>query len=381
MNRKKLKELSVVVCYLSLVLVVLGAWGLRPTGKQAMAAEKIVLTTETGNPPAMDQTWGRTGKPWTEAVTKRTNGTVQFKSHFAGELASMIDLMRALGSGMVNVGVPYLGYYPSEFALETYLGSLTHPSFTLGDAERIIITRVLYSEIPAFAEAYKKNNLKKIFSVSCTSWQVLSRVPISTLKDFKGVKIRTFGTYIPKMLRAVGAVPVTVPFSEVVDALQKKVADGTFGNLANFYDLKVYEVAKHIVFLGVKGIPGHVVPYSWAMNLNDWNKLPVDIKRIMLEEGKRVEMEYGNYSFTEQMIAVKEMEKRGCIRHTLSDSDLKRWAELCGDFQSEVSKELDGKGLPGTETMAYIKKLSKLPLNELKVRYDKAWEKEFALLK
>lgn len=346
-----------------------------------VAADKIILSTETGLPEAHEQTWDGTGKPWTQAVAKRSGGYVEFKSHFGGELVSMIDLMRGVGSGLVSIGAPFTGYYPSEFTMEALLGTLTYPNFRPPDPPRMAITKILYADIPAFSEAYKKANVKKIFTISCPGWGIVSRVPVSTLSDLKGLKIRTFGTYIPKMLRAAGAVPVTLPFSEVIDALHKRVVDGTFINLSNARDLKLQDIAKHIVMCGSDGIPGHVIPYAYVMNLDEWNKLPSNIKRIMLEEGKRVEMKYAHFSAKEQLIAAKQMEKTGATLHMLSKKDLSEWANRCGDFESVAAKDLDRKKLPGTKTMALIKKLAKLPMPELMALYDKAWQKEISMVK
>ena len=366
---------------LSFVFALLVAVPVLGIALPAVAADKIVLNTETGLPQSHEQTWGGTGKPWTEAVAKRSNGAVEFKLHFGGELSSMIDLLRGIGSGVVNVGSPYTGYYPSEFAMETYLGSLTIPSFRLPEPQRMAMTRILYADIPAFSEAYKKSNVKKIFTISCPGWGIVSRVPVTTLKDLKGLKIRTFGTYIPKMISAAGAVPVTIPFSEVLDAMQKKVVDGTFVNLSNARDSKLYEVAKHIVMCGAEGIPGYVSPYAWAMNLDVWNKLPSDIKRLMLEEGKRVEMEYARYDEEEQLRAARQMEKAGATLHTLSEDVLREWDNNCKGFEAAAAKDLDGKKLPGTEAIEMIKNLSKLPMPKLMELYEKAWEKEFAMIK
>lgn len=346
----------------------------------ALAGEKFELVLETGLAQAHEQTWGGTGKPWTEGVTERTGGAVVFKNHFAGELVSMIDLIRGVGSGIIDVASPFIGYYPSEFALEAVLGSLTYPPFTLGEPERMAITRILYAELPAYKEAYRKRNVKKVFTISCPGWSVVSSVPIKTLSDFKGKKIRTFGTFIPKMFRSVGAVPVTVPFSDMPDALHKKIVDGTFINISNARDMNLGEVAPHIVLLGPNGIPPHVMPYSYVINLDTWKKLPAEIKRIMLEEGKRIEMEYAFHSFREQMIAAKQMEKAGATIHVISDADLKEWGSLCGDIEAEAAKVLDEKGLPGSKSLSLIKKYEKMAMPELMMAFYEAWEKEFAMI-
>jgi TRAP-type C4-dicarboxylate transport system substrate-binding protein len=348
---------------------------------QAMAADKIKLVLEAGMPKSTEQTWAGTGQPWTEAVTKRTNGEVVFDPHWGGELATMMEQVKAAGTGLVQISAPYTGYFPSQFPVEAILGTLNYPAFTPPDPTRIAITRILFSEIPAFNEAYTKNNIKKIFTISVPNVGILAGVPINSLKDLKGLKIRTFGKFMSQTVKAAGGIPVNLPFNETIDALSKKVLDGTIINFSNARDTKVHEVAKHVVWLGPNNMPAHVIPYSYVMNLAAWNKLPAQIKRVMLEEGKKVEMEYAVKSMNAQVAATKQMEKEGATIHSLSQKDMNEWEKLCGDLGTEAGKELDGKGLPGTQTISLIRKLAKLSQAELMAEYDKAWEKEFAQIK
>lgn len=347
---------------------------------KAIAADKIKLVLETAFPQTSEQSWGGTGKPWTEAVTERTNGAVEFDVHFGGELASLKDMVKATGSGLVQVGSPYVGYFPSQFPVEALLGTLNYPGFSPSDPTRMVITRVLFARIPEFTDAYTKNNLKKIFTISVPNVGVVSRVPISTLADFKGKKIRTFGKYMSLTLSAAGAIPVTMSYGEMLDALSKKVVDGTITNFAKARDDKMHEIAPHVVWLGATNMPAHVIPYSYVMNLDVWNKLPQDIKRIMLEEGKRVEMEYALQSEKDQLTATDQMQREGATIHQLSQADMDQWKQRCGDLGAEAAKDLDGNGLPGTKTITLIRELAELPMSELMVEFDKAWEKEFALI-
>ena len=361
-------------------LMIMAAGVLLLSDGKAMAADTIKLVLETAFPQTSGQSWGGTGKPWTDAVTKRAKGAVEFDTHFGGELANLKAMVKATGSGLVQVGSPYVGYFPSQFPVEALLGTLNYPGFTPSDPTRMVITRVLFAKVPAFNEAYEKNNIKKIFTISVPNVGVVSRLPISTLDDFKGLKIRTFGKYMSMTMRAAGAIPVTLSYSEMLDALSKKVVAGTITNFSKARDDKMYEIAPHVVWLGTTNMPAHVIPYSYVMNLDAWNKLPKQIKLIMLEEGKRVEMEYALFSEKEQMIATKEMEGHGATIHTLSQNDMDEWKKRCGDMGAMAAKDLDGKGLPGTQTMEIISKLAKLPMPELMAEFDKAWEKEFSMI-
>jgi TRAP-type C4-dicarboxylate transport system substrate-binding protein len=96
-------------------------------------------------------------------------------------------------------------------------------------------------------------------------------VPIGGLSDLKGKKVRVFAATQADFLRAIGATPVTMSFSEVVPALQRKVIDcavtGTLsGNLA-----KWPEVATHLY-------PINVGWSLWIMTANERNWARIDPK-------------------------------------------------------------------------------------------------------
>jgi TRAP-type transport system periplasmic protein len=377
----KLKNyFSIGICVFLLLTFSVSSINLVFPGK-ALAAEKIKLVLETGMAKSVKQAWGGTGQPWTEAVTKRTNGGIVFDAHFGGELVGMMDMLKGISSGLVQVGGPFVGYWPSQFPLEGTLGTLNYPAFNPPDPVRVAITRILFAKIPEFNDAYKMNNLKKIFIISVPNVGIVSRLPINTLADFNGLKIRTFGKYMSQTVKVAGMTPVNLSYSELIDAISKKVIDATIINFGNARDVRLHEVAKHVIWLGDNNMPAHVIPYSYSMNLNAWNKLPQEYKRIMLEEGKRIEMEYAFQSVKEQIAAAKQMEEEGATIHRLSQKDMDEWGRMCGDLGSEAGKDLDSKGLPGTKAITLIRELAELPMDELMVEYEKAWEKEFELLK
>ena len=55
-----------------------------------------------------------------------------------------------------------------------------------------------------------------------------SKKPVHTLEDLRGMKIRSYG-FNAAMSKALGGVPVAMTQADVYEALQKGVADATFG--------------------------------------------------------------------------------------------------------------------------------------------------------
>ena len=77
--------------------------------------------------------------------------------------------------------------------------------------------------------------------------------PIKTPADMKGLKVRTPPDPAPiDIMKALGAEPEQIKFSELYVALQQGVVDGQENPLMNIYSSKLYEVQKYISFTAHK---------------------------------------------------------------------------------------------------------------------------------
>ena len=74
-------------------------------------------------------------------------------------------------------------------------------------------------------------------------------------------------------MKALGAVPQVMAFSEVYQALQTGVVDGTENPPSNMYTQKMHEVQKHAT-LSNHGYLGYAV----IVNKKFWDDLPADVR-------------------------------------------------------------------------------------------------------
>ncbi len=103
--------------------------------------------------------------------------------------------------------------------------------------------------------------------------------PLKKLDDFKGMKIRIQSSKILEgEIKAFGAIPQVMAFSEVYTALQQGVVDGEENTPSNKYTQKMHEVQKHMT-LSDHG----VVMYAVVVNKKFWDGLPADIRRSLGE--------------------------------------------------------------------------------------------------
>ena len=109
---------------------------------------------------------------------------------------------------------------------------------------------------------------------------MLTNSPVKVPADLKGVRVRTPGAPVwLETVRAMGATPTGMPWSEVYSALQTKVIDGAEAQHPAVYGARLYEVVKIItktehIYL----ITGIVTSRAW------FDKLPADQQAILSEE-------------------------------------------------------------------------------------------------
>ena len=113
--------------------------------------------------------------------------------------------------------------------------------------------------------------------------------PLRSPADFKGLKMRIQSSKVlESQMRSVGALPQVMAFSEVYQALQTGVVDGTENPHSNLYTQKMHEVQKHMT-LTDHGYLGYAV----ITNKKFWEGLPADV-RGQLEQAMKEATDYAN---------------------------------------------------------------------------------------
>jgi C4-dicarboxylate-binding protein DctP len=116
-----------------------------------------------------------------------------------------------------------------------------------------------------------------------------ANTPIKTPADLKGRKMRIQSSKVlEEQMRSIGSLPQVMAFSEVYQALQTGVVDGTENPISNLYTQKMHEVQKHLT-LTDHGYLGYAV----IVNKKFWEGLPADIRK-QLEDAMEQSTRYAN---------------------------------------------------------------------------------------
>ncbi len=116
-----------------------------------------------------------------------------------------------------------------------------------------------------------------------------ANTPLHAPADYKGKKFRIQSSKVlEEEIRSVGGIPQVMAFSEVYQALQTGVVDGTENPISNFYTQKMHEVQKHL------SLTNHgYLGYAVIVNKKFWDGLPADV-RDQLEQAMKQATFYAN---------------------------------------------------------------------------------------
>ncbi|MEI6413376.1 MAG: TRAP transporter substrate-binding protein [Pseudomonadota bacterium] len=107
--------------------------------------------------------------------------------------------------------------------------------------------------------------------------QMSANQPLRKPEDFRGLKMRIQSSKVlDSEMRALGAIPQVMAFSEVYQGLQTGVVDGTENPVSNFYTQKMHEVQKYLT-LSNHGYLGYAVIVNKAF----WYGLPPEIRTLL----------------------------------------------------------------------------------------------------
>jgi C4-dicarboxylate-binding protein DctP len=152
-------------------------------------------------------------------------------------------------------------------------------------------------------------------------------------EDLKGLKMRIQSSKVLEaQMRALGAIPQVMAFSEVYQALQTGVVDGTENPHSNLYSQKMNEVQKHVT------ITDHgFVGYAVVVNKKFWDGLPADIRAQLTQAMAEATKFTNDSAFKDNEDALAKVRATGKTEIlTLSKADRVPWKRALVKVHKEM---------------------------------------------
>jgi C4-dicarboxylate-binding protein DctP len=219
---------------------------------------------------AIDTPKGKGAEQFKKLAEERTKGRVKVEVYANSTLYKDGEEMEALSLGSVQMLAPSLAKFGPLGVREFEVFDLPYIFDDFKDLHKV-------TGGPAGAALFKKLEGKGIVGLAYwdNGFKVLSaNRPLNSPADVKGLKLRIQSSKVlDAQMRALGAIPQVMSFSEVYQALQTGVVDGTENPPSNMYTQKMHEVQKFTT-LTYHGYLGYAV----ITNKKFWDGLPADIR-------------------------------------------------------------------------------------------------------
>ncbi len=276
-------------------------FGLVAMGLSAVTVAADPIMIKFSHVVAQDTPKGKAAERFKELAEKYTNGAVKVEVYANSTLYKDKEEIEALQLGAVQMLAPSLAKFGPLGVREFEVFDLPFifdnyedlHKVTYGAVGQQLLAKLEPKGIKGLA--YWDNGFKS-FSAN---------TPIKKPEDLRGKKIRIQSSKVlEEEIRELKALPQVMAFSEVYQALQTGVVDGTENPISNLYTQKMHEVQKYLT-LTDHGYLGYAV----ITNKKFWDGLPADV-RSQLERAVKESTEYANQIAKEENVHALEAVKK-----------------------------------------------------------------------
>jgi len=264
-----------------------------------------------------------TGKliaPWSEEVTKASDGALDVKVYAGPSLVTLLNSLDRTLNGVADMAYAILGPYSSQFP-KTAVATLPFEITSAAEGGTALWRIYQHGVIPDEFDRVKLIAISAFANVT-----LHSRKPIRVMADMKGVKTSVQSRLVSSTIAALGGVPITMPVSELYESLQRGVIDCVAIGWPATSTYKVNEVfTNHThVSLGAE--------VAWMMmNKDAYAKLP--------DKGKAVIDKFGGVYFSNMMAQVIDDQEKESIEITKGKGQT--IARLAPDEEARWRKTLE----------------------------------------
>jgi C4-dicarboxylate-binding protein DctP len=301
----------------------------------AAAAEPILI--RFSHVVAANTPKGKAALLFKRLAEERSGGAVRVEVYPNSQLYKDREEIEALQLGAVQMLAPSL----SKF------GSLGIDSFELFDLPYIFPNKAtLYRVMDGDIGRRLFDRLAAKGIVGLAYWDngfkhMSANRPLRSVEDFKGLKMRVQTSQVLEaQMRALGATPQVMAFSDVYPALQQGLVDGSENPLSNFHTKRLHEVQKHLT-LSQHGYLGYAVIVNKAF----WEGLPADIRTLLTQVMQEVTTYERGITEQEAAAALAAVQAAGTTRvYVLPLAERIKWWQAMlpvhKAFEERIGKDL-----------------------------------------
>lgn len=276
--------------------------------------------------------------PFAEAVLEQTEGRVDIKVYPNNELGAPSTTVDQVVGGSLDMGLTLAAYTPGRFPLTTIL---EFPFMFDSSLQGNLVAADLRQDLQD--SDYK--DMKLLWIGGTDIAKILINKPVSTVDGLSGLKLRSPGLIYNDLFHQLGATELSLPVSDLYDAMDRGIVDGSLMSPSALISFKLAEVTKNVIDLDV-----YMNPLIVVMNKDVWAKISAEdqqvIESLLAEFPEKVGTQY-DHEFAAGMAKAAESNIQVL---SFSDAEKAKLHAITDDLKVKWLADMDSKGLAGTAT-------------------------------
>lgn len=302
-------------------------------GSSSGTTGTVTIRLAIPNPPGDELTLN--AEKFADAVTQRTAGAYEVRV-FPGEtMVKVPEMYDAVRQGSVEMSVVGTGIFEGlHKGLAEYPMSYDSIEANVAAAQPLL---ELFSR-----EIFEKFlNMKGLAAYTTGAQELISKRPVRTLEDWKGLLVGTGNPQGSALVTALGAAPVTVFWTDFYSGLSKGTVDAVLNSMRSDIVYKLTDSAKYVTLFY-----GQPTFLSYNINLDVWKDMPPGVRQIFLEEARKACDEMNAY----QVRAWKETDRSALIElgaeiYDVPKEERERWKSIVQPYIDRKIADLGDLGM------------------------------------
>ena len=274
--------------------------------------------------------------PLAEQIKEATGGATTIRVYPGGELGKgPVKQYDRVLDGVADIVYALPGYTAAQFK-KTLLVEL--PGVVPGNED---ITKKMWSNIDIIGDEFRRTKLLGLWSAEPAKL-LMAEKKVEKMSDLAGLKIRVPSKNTGRVIEAWGATAVSMPITQVYQALDTGVVDGVLVDTSVLTSFKLGEVVKYVT----TGMDGSNSLFMLVMNRDSWKSLDADTQ-AKLEGMTGADMSQGGH-VTMSTAGVKALEKweaAGGEVIRLAPEQAAEFDTASAKLATSLIAELEGEGI------------------------------------
>lgn len=215
---------------------------------------------------------------WAKALEQATDGELKPMVFTGSSLLPSNAHLSGLQDGIVQVSYHTGTYTPSDLPEDMVLSTLS-----IGMTDMIVAGFAVsdfYLNDPQMRARFDHLGIVFTGAQSTSLYNLMCTKQITTLEDMRGVKVRMPSAVHAEWARSVGAVPVSIPSSEMFTGLERGQLDCATNAANDLKSRSLWDVAKHITLLP---LGPYTAGWMWAFNKDFWQQISEENRNIIFD--------------------------------------------------------------------------------------------------